>query len=120
MEKKVCLDCGEPIKGRADKKFCNDICRNSYNNKLNSDTNNLVRNVNNILRKNRRIMEDLLVTSTVTVTKQKLTSLGFNFNYFTNTVKTKETKNYFFCYEYGYLFLEGDKVLLVKSKKEAD
>lgn len=119
-KKKVCLDCGEPIKGRSDKKFCNDICRNSYNNKLNSDTNNYVRNINNSLRKNRRIMEELLTSSTVTVTKQKLNTAGFNFNYFTNLVKTKETKIYYFCYEFGYLFLEGDKVLLVKSKKEAD
>ena len=60
MEKKVCLDCGETIKGRSDKKFCNDICRNSYNNKLNSDTTNYVRNVNNILRKNRRVLEELI------------------------------------------------------------
>lgn len=119
-EKKVCLDCGEPIKGRADKKFCNDICRNSYNNKLNSDTNNYVRNINNILRKNRRIMEDLLTGATVTVSKQKLSSAGFNFNYFTNLVKTKESKLYYFCYEFGYLPLENEKILLVKSKKEAD
>ncbi len=119
-KKKVCLDCGEPIKGRSDKKFCNDICRNSYNNKLNSDTNNYVRNVNNILRKNRRIMEELLTGSTVTVSKQKLATAGFNFNFYTNIVKTKETKVYYFCYEFGYLFLEGEKVLLVKSKKDAD
>ena len=29
MEKRFCLDCGEPHKGRADQKFCNDLCRNN-------------------------------------------------------------------------------------------
>jgi hypothetical protein len=117
MEKKVCLDCGEPIKGRSDKKFCNDICRNSYNNKLNSDTNNYVRNVNNILRRNRRILEELLDDKTkLTVQKQKLSSKGFDFNFYTNQRVTKEVKHYFFCYEYGYLFLENDLLLLVKNE----
>ena len=31
----TCLECGEKIIGRSDKKFCNDACRNSYNNKQN-------------------------------------------------------------------------------------
>ena len=37
--------------GRADKKFCSDGCRNSHNNTLNKDSSNLVRNINNRLRK---------------------------------------------------------------------
>jgi len=28
MEKRFCFDCGEPLNGRADQKFCNDLCRN--------------------------------------------------------------------------------------------
>jgi len=51
-----CLDCQEPLKGRADKKFCNDLCRNNYNNRLKSESNNLVRRINGILRKNRNIL----------------------------------------------------------------
>jgi hypothetical protein len=34
---KVCLECGEKIVGREDKKFCSDGCRNAYNNKINKD-----------------------------------------------------------------------------------
>ena len=36
VEKK-CLDCGDSLRGRTDKKFCSDQCRNSYNNKLAAD-----------------------------------------------------------------------------------
>ena len=35
----TCPECGDKLKGRADKKFCSDACRNAYNNKLNSDAN---------------------------------------------------------------------------------
>ena len=35
MENKECLECGVLVKGRIDKKFCSDYCRNSFNNKVN-------------------------------------------------------------------------------------
>ena len=117
MEKKVCLDCGEPVKGRSDKKFCNDICRNSYNNKVNSDTTNYVRNVNNILRKNRRILEENLKGETTTILKQKLSDKGFNFKYYTNNIITKNNHSYIYCYEFGYLLLDKEMVLIVKRKE---
>ncbi len=118
MEKRTCIECGESFNGRADKKFCSDMCRNAYNNKLNSDTNNYVRNINNILRKNRRIMEELLPEETAKVSQQKLIDKGFNFNYFTNITKTKTGKSYIFCYEFGYLPIEGNYFLLVKRRAE--
>jgi len=45
---KACLECGDNIVGRIDKKFCSDGCRNAYNNKVNKDSKNLIRNTNNI------------------------------------------------------------------------
>ena len=116
MEKK-CPECGEPIKGRADKKFCSDMCRNSFNNKLNSDTNNYVRNVNNILRKNRRILEELIPQETAKASKAKLSQKGFDFSFYTNVYTTKKGVKYYFCYEYGYLPIEGDYYFLVKRKE---
>ena len=56
---KLCPECGDKIIGRADKKFCSDSCRNTYNNALNKDSKNLIRNINNSLRKNYRILESL-------------------------------------------------------------
>lgn len=117
MERK-CLDCGAILVGRVDKKFCSDSCRNNYNNRLNSDTNNLVRNINNILRKNRRIIEQCTPTGKAKVHRDKLAAAGFNFNYFTHTYTTKTGNVYKFCYEYGYLLLEDGFVALVKSDRE--
>ncbi|MBL7743499.1 MAG: DUF2116 family Zn-ribbon domain-containing protein [Chitinophagaceae bacterium] len=119
-EIKTCLACGKPIKGRSDKRFCDDYCRNAYNNQLKSATNNLVRNINNALGKNRRILENLLPEGEETAksNKEKLLRLGFNFKYFTHTYITKTGKTYLCCYEYGYLPLENDWFLIVKWKEE--
>lgn len=118
MEKRLCPECGEVIVGRVDKKFCSDACRNTFNNKANSDSSNYVRNINNQLRKNRRILEDLLQGDKITLPKQKLLDKGFNFKYYTNQSTTKNGHTYVYCYEFGYLPLEHDLVLIVKKKVE--
>ena len=115
-EEKVCLECGEKIKGRADKKFCSDQCRIGYNNKLNSDETNFVRNVNNILRKNRRILMELNPKGKSQTTRNKLNEKGFDFGYFTSTYTTKDGAFYKFCYEQGYLEIEKDRFLIVSRE----
>ena len=118
--KKVCLNCGKIVKGRTDKKFCDDYCRNNYNNQLKSNTINLVRNINNALGKNRRILENLFAVGEemAKASKDKLLQKGFQFKYFTNTYTNKKGNVYFFCYDLGYLALENDWFLLVKRKEE--
>ncbi|MBW7935975.1 MAG: hypothetical protein LC101_01215 [Flavobacteriales bacterium] len=119
MERK-CLDCGDTLTGRADKKFCSDLCRNNYNNRQNSDANNLVRNINHILRKNRRILEELTPDGKSKVHKDKLNQAGFNFQYHTHTYTTQTGNIYVFCYEYGYLVLDGGFYALVKRESEKE
>lgn len=116
---RLCLDCGEPITGRTDKKFCSDLCRNNYNNRLNSDANNLVRNINNALRKNRRILAELVPDEgKITLHQDKLTAKGFIFNYFTHLYTTQKGHTYHFVYEYGYLPLEnGFYMLVIRGQK---
>jgi hypothetical protein len=119
-ETKNCLACDKPLKGRADKKFCDDYCRNSYNNQLKSISNNNIRNINNTLGKNRHILETLLpeTEETAKANKEKLQRLGFNFKYITHTYITRTGKTYLYCYEYGYLPLENDWFLIVKRKED--
>ncbi len=116
---RTCPECGEKIVGRADKKFCSDQCRNTYNNRLNSDASNTVRNINNILRKNRRILMDLNKQSGKTmVTKESMLSKGFNFSYHTHTYTTKKGDVYHFCYEQGYLYLPDKELYLLVENKD--
>jgi hypothetical protein len=113
---KSCLECGKTLLGRSDKKFCSDYCRNNYYNKQNRDSINYVRNVNNILRKNRRILAALNPNGKSKVHREKLLGKGFNFNYFTNVYRTKTGTTYYFCYDQGYLPLDGEMFALVQKE----
>jgi len=113
---RLCPECGDKIIGRADKKFCSDACRNTHNNALNKDAKNLVRNVNNRLRKNYRILETLNSKDKTKTTKEKLIRLGFSFEYFTSIYTTKAGAVYFYLYDQGYLPLENDFYLLVRRE----
>lgn len=114
---KQCLSCGTKFKGRIDKKFCSDTCRVDYNNKLNADGTNYVRNVSNILRKNRRILIALNPTGKIKVPKSKLLEKGFDFNHFTSIYQTKDNGMYCYCFEQGYLAVDNNYYLLVVKKE---
>ncbi|MCI0922286.1 hypothetical protein [Sphingobacterium rhinopitheci] len=116
MKRKICIECQLPIQGRTDKRFCDDFCRNSYNNRLNSYQNNITRNINTILRKNRRIIERQFDTNKIIkIKRNELLMEGYNFTYHTHTMHSKEGQSYIFVYNYGYLELENDYILLVSQ-----
>ena len=115
---KNCVVCGKQLKGRSDKKFCDDYCRNNFNNRLNSLTNQFIRGINGILKKNRRILESLIAKEkTVKISRENLLQQGFQFNYHTHTHTNKKGLTYYFCYEFGYLPLENDWYAIVKKKE---
>lgn len=113
---KTCLECGEKLVGREDKKFCSDGCRNAYNNKMNKDSTNLMRNVNNKLRKNYRILSELNPEGKSKTSRTKLISKGFDFEYFTSIYTTKAGNVYYFLYDQGYMVIENESYVLVKKE----
>jgi hypothetical protein len=119
MTGKKCLACDRPIKGRIDKKFCDDSCRSNFHNQLNSDATPLIRTINNILRRNRRILLDILGGSDrpVLVAKERLIAKGFHFEFFTEQFTNDKDEVYYYCYDYGYRALEAEKYMVVKNKK---
>ena len=115
MEDQKCLECQEPFKGRIDKKFCSDYCRNTYNNKINKENKNMIRNVNYRLRRNYKTLSELNKSGKTKVTRVKLLSSNFDFNVFTSIYTTKTGNTYYYVYDQGYLLLENDYYLLIKT-----
>ena len=116
IEKRICLTCGEPVVGRSDKRYCDDGCRNAYNNKLNSVPNNFVRKIDAVLKRNRRVLGEVLgEEKKQKVSRESLLAKGLNFDFFTYQLSNTKGQVYFFVYEYGYLRL-GDETFLVVHK----
>lgn len=112
--KRKCSECGEPLRGRSDQKYCSDYCRNTANNRLNRDGKALVRNINNRLRKNWRILNQLNPNQKSKTSRNKMLAMGFDFNFFTSTYTTKKGTVYYFVYDQGYLPLDNEYYALVK------
>lgn len=115
--KKHCLECGDELMGRVDKKFCNDQCRSTYYRKEHGSAILMINNINNQLKKNRAILLKLNPEGKTSVKKSKLEKEGFNFHLFTSTYTTREGKTYHYVYDQGYLLLENEYVILVVNKE---
>ncbi len=115
---RTCVTCKKTLKGRSDKKFCDDYCRNTHNNRVMNEDTALIKTINGILKKNRKILLEFLKEDAFkTVDRLTLTDKGFQFKYFTHQIANKKNDVYFFCYEYGYLPIADRKVLVVRGKE---
>tara|TARA_B110000046_G_scaffold185676_1_gene228499 strand:+ start:3357 stop:3737 length:381 start_codon:yes stop_codon:yes gene_type:complete len=114
---RVCECCGDVITGRSDKRFCSDYCRNTQHNQLNRDSSNYIRKLNNILRRNRRILERFNPKGKSKVMGATLMEEGFNFAYYTNIYETKKGARYYFCYDQGYLKIDDEYCALVEREE---
>ena len=74
-----------------------------------------MRNINNKLRKNYRVLSELNVDGKSKASKSKLLSKGFDFEFFTSILHTKTGNTYYFLYDQGYMLLENDYYMLVKK-----
>lgn len=72
-----------------------------------------MRQVNAILRRNHYILRQSSPEGKSTLRRQVLDAAGFDFHYFTHVYRTRSGNTYYFCYDYGYMYLEGERVLVV-------
>ena len=110
-----CILCGKDLHGRSDKKFCNPYCRSFYNNRVNLTSTHYVRNVINALRRNRRILEEILGKETCRHTsRERLVTSGFLFNYHTHTHTSPKGDMLQCCFELGYRCVNPEWIEVVK------
>ncbi|MCM0041643.1 MAG: hypothetical protein NBV61_02635 [Algoriphagus sp.] len=116
-EKRFCRSCGQILHGRSDKKFCDDGCRNTFNNQQNSIQNKEIRNINSVLKRNRAILLAKLPEGKkqLKVSKDQLLVMGFNLRYMTHQLVLPSGLTAQFCYELGWVSLDEDCYLIVRD-----
>jgi hypothetical protein len=115
---RICIACHKKLRGRADKRYCDERCRNAYNNNRNL-LERPIKDINYILRRNRKILENELNKKSAQrkTTRSRLARLGFSFTYFTHFFSI-DGNTWHFTYEYGYRAGDNDEILLVKQQDE--
>jgi hypothetical protein len=106
------------MSGRSDKKFCDDACRSNYHYRVSSESNNTIRRINNQLKRNRKVLQQLVApVNNTKIPISELQEAGFNLRYFTHTTVNEAGEEYRVCYDYAYRSIDNDVCLVVKSKK---
>jgi hypothetical protein len=82
----TCLECVKPIKiGRSDRKFCSEGCKNLYHNKRKKGDHQEIKNIDLILKKNRKILSKLFdPKKEKLVLGEMLLKQGFDFTFHTH------------------------------------
>ena len=111
---KTCSYCGKELLGRADKKYCDDSCRNNHYYKIKKDKSSLIRNINDSLLCNRDILKVLCKGKKTKLKKQQLVARGFDFEMLTNVYYTRKNGCYRVVYDYAYRFINEEELLLIK------
>jgi hypothetical protein len=114
MNERECLVCDQLLRGRMDKKFCDDACRNHYHNAKNRVELKKAKRVHSKLKRNWRILAELAPLGSVT--KSELLKRGFDFNHITRFEAGKNGKNHFFCYDQGYVVRNDGTIEFVSEE----
>jgi hypothetical protein len=113
----TCLFCGNPLRGRIDKKFCDAGCKNGHSNRLQREERAAIRPIDAILKHNRRVLKRCLgADHSRVVAMAELVHSGFRTDYYTHYFINQYSDQYVFCYDYGYLALPDDRYLIVRNK----
>ena len=120
-EKRYCQSCAQVLYGRLDKKFCDDGCRNNFNNQQNSNQNKEIRIINRVLKRNRVILLAILSVGEkpTKVDREYLLLEGFNFRYMTHQEVGSDGQSYQICYDVGLISLKNREYQIVRAEDVA-
>jgi len=110
--------CKVPITGRSDKIFCSSHCKTEYHYKLRKATSIVVKEINNILTRNRSILLEILGKNEVQkkISRLILDKKKFSYKYHTHLYRNSKGKLYFYCYDIAWMEFSDNEVLIIKKK----
>jgi len=112
---RLCKCCGDRLRGRIDKMYCDDRCRNQFHNKEKKrpGLTELARSIQQQLMKNRTILQrQLRGRKACMIDRDRLLREGFSFDLITHRNIGKNGKETRYCYEFGYRCGLGNRVEL--------
>ena len=101
-EVRVCLNCGEPITGRADKRFCCSKCKNEWNNSLSILDRQNRNRIINILLKNYMVLQAALESEEKAPELGTLVKAGFHPEYVTGFRRVRRGRDEYRCFDICY------------------
>lgn len=112
-EQHYCLECGDPVYGRTDRKFCSNTCKNKYWNHKKWTWIGYRNRVLSILERNHDILVQLLQWHVTSMDKEDLLRLGFNFDYIT---AYRKVRGHHQCNCFDILYYETETRLMRISR----
>ena len=114
---RICPVCQAKVIGRSDKKFCSNDCKALFHNNRNRNVNSMVRKTNRILIRNRRLLSEFYKEGKIKVDRNVMLREGFDFSVFTRINICSEGRQYFFCYDLAYSYINNSKCGIVKDEE---
>ncbi len=113
-EESGCLECGDSLRGRKDKKFCCLSCKNSYNNRRYRDLRRYRAEIMARLSRNYEILESLLDDGEKRAELEDLCGVGFDAECVTGTRKTSGHEECS-CFDISY-FKTGSRIFNIRRR----
>lgn len=113
--KNECMHCGGQLRGRTDKKFCDDSCRSAYHNVKYGESTNIMRSTHRALRKNWKILNRHFRNGVCTIEYADIHKQGFVPDIITG-LAVKEERVIYRCYEYIFEISDDGKIQLSKQE----
>ncbi|MEX2484790.1 MAG: hypothetical protein WED10_09525 [Brumimicrobium sp.] len=119
MKTKECNYCGSEFKGRANKKFCSNSCKNSFHNEEYRTTNSAIFKLDKKLHKNRAVLKDMYqVYRSSPIPLSILQARGFELKYHTHNFNAPSGEKYTMVYDYGYKMSYDDQVQIAELNSD--
>ena len=101
-EDRHCLECGEPLYGRPDKKFCSTSCKSKYHGEMRRWHNMLYATTLENLNRNYAILEHMYTLHSTGCQLKELSEMGFMPDFVTHKVEKKGKHLEYRCFDFIY------------------
>lgn len=116
MKTKNCDYCNEEFKGRINKKFCSNSCKNAFHNERYREKEATVRDLNKVLHKNWTILKEMYgVHKSTPISINILESNGYKMKYHTHLHNSPLGEKYTMVYDYGFKNHFDNQIQIVKE-----